>query len=199
MVFTSTDLVFDGEAAPYQEADPPNPISLYGEHKALAEAEVLARHPGAAVCRMPLMYGPSGPVNPSFLNFMLKAVAEGRELKLFTDEWRTPVSGADGARGLALALTLIMEQGACGLLHLGGTERLSRYAFGEILRRVLGRPDMALSPCLRSDVPMPAPRARDVSLDSGKARALGYAPSTVEEELGRQFAGGIEVAEASGS
>jgi dTDP-4-dehydrorhamnose reductase len=184
-VFTSTDLVFDGESAPYREADPPRPVSLYGEHKARAEAEVLSRHPGAVVCRMPLMYGESGPVNPSFLDFMLKAVVEGRALTLFTDEWRTPVSGADAARGLALALDLAMAGDFRGILHLGGRERLSRYEFGEIFLRVLGRPEVTPKACLRADVPMPAPRPRDVSLASARAFGLGYAPNSVEEELAR--------------
>lgn len=187
-LFTSTDLVFDGEAAPYREEDRPAPVSLYGEHKALAEEEVLKRHPGATVCRMPLMYGASGPCNPSFLHFMQRAVAEGRELALFTDEWRTPATGEDGARGLVLALT----RGVTGLLHLGGPERATRYEFGEIFRQVLGNPDIRLAGCLRRDVPMPAPRPRDVSLDSGRAFALGYAPSGIEEGLRRAVAQGLE-------
>ena len=36
-VFTSADLVFDGARAPYAEDDPPTPINVFGEHKALAE------------------------------------------------------------------------------------------------------------------------------------------------------------------
>ena len=189
-VFTSTDLVFDGEAAPYREGDPPRPLSVYGEHKAQAEEEVLARHPGAVVCRMPLMFGESGPANQSFLTFMLQALHEGRELKLFTDEWRTPVSGADAARGLALALELAQAKGFSDILHLGGPERLSRYEFGEIFLRVLGRTEVTPAACLRADVPMPAPRPRDVSLDSARAFGFGYAPRTVEEELGRIMAAG---------
>ncbi|MBP0035588.1 MAG: sugar nucleotide-binding protein [Roseofilum sp. Belize BBD 4] len=36
-VFTSTDLVFDGTAAPYGEADRPSPINHYGQQKVRAE------------------------------------------------------------------------------------------------------------------------------------------------------------------
>jgi dTDP-4-dehydrorhamnose reductase len=36
---------------------------------------------------------------------------------------------------------------------------------------------------LQKDVPMAAPRARDVSLDNAKAKALGYEPWSLLEEL----------------
>src|SRR5262249_48570044 len=42
LVFVSTDLVFDGEHAPYRETDSAAPLSLYGATKAEAESAVLA-------------------------------------------------------------------------------------------------------------------------------------------------------------
>ncbi|MEX0741388.1 MAG: sugar nucleotide-binding protein, partial [Phycisphaeraceae bacterium] len=33
MIFTSTDLVFDGEQGMYREEDPPNPLCVYGRTK----------------------------------------------------------------------------------------------------------------------------------------------------------------------
>src|SRR5262245_57657079 len=49
LVHLSSDVVFDGEHAPYAETDPVLPISVYGRQKAEAEAEVAAAAPGAAV------------------------------------------------------------------------------------------------------------------------------------------------------
>ncbi|MBN1309062.1 MAG: hypothetical protein JXA18_14155 [Chitinispirillaceae bacterium] len=37
--------------------------------------------------------------------------------------------------------------------------------------------------CLQSDVKMPAVRPQDVSLDSGRARSLGFIPGPMAEEL----------------
>lgn len=179
LAFTSTDLAFDGTSAPYAEQDPPSPLSVYAGHKVLAEREVLARHPGAAVCRLPLMYGEPGPHGASFLQGMLAAVRAGKVLTLFEDEFRTPVSGRDAALGLHLAL----EKGVCGLLHLGGPERLSRLAFGLLFREALAGVEVQIVAARRADLPMPAPRPRDVSLDSRKAFALGFAPRPVREEL----------------
>src|SRR5579872_5126131 len=41
LVHVSTDLVFDGEAAPYRETDAPTPLSVYGRTKAAGEAAAL--------------------------------------------------------------------------------------------------------------------------------------------------------------
>lgn len=183
-VFTSTDLVFDGEHPPYCEADPAAPVSVYGVQKAAAERAIRARHPGALICRLPLMFGDPGPAAASFLQGWLAAIETGRDLSLFTDEVRTPVSGRTAAR----AILGFVGKGE-GVLHLGGRSRLSRYDFGMLLAEILGVPAARIRPTRRGDVPTPAPRPRDVSLDSGKAYALGYDPPPLREDLRRVLVG----------
>jgi dTDP-4-dehydrorhamnose reductase len=58
LVYVSTDLVFDGEHAPYRETDEPMPGSAYGRSKRAGEDRVLAI-PRSAVARVSLLYGPS--------------------------------------------------------------------------------------------------------------------------------------------
>jgi dTDP-4-dehydrorhamnose reductase len=53
---------------------------------------------------------------------------EGKELRLFIDEFRTPVSGVTAAQGLLLALDKVRA-----IIHLGGKERISRYDFGRFI------------------------------------------------------------------
>lgn len=188
LAFTSTDLVFDGAGSLYDEDALPAPVSLYGEHKVLAEQAVLSRHPqGGLVCRLPLMYGRSEPGAACFLDGFLACARRGETLRLFEDEFRSPADAADVARGLVL----LLARGARGILHLGGPERLSRFDFGQRLKAALD--DIGLGPCLRpnlhieparqAEVPMAAPRPRDVSLASSRARALGFAPATVAQAL----------------
>jgi dTDP-4-dehydrorhamnose reductase len=178
-VFTSTDLVFDGLNPPYRESDRVSPISYYGEQKMLAESGMLARHPQTAICRMPLMFGVASPTAESFLQPFIKTLREGKELSLFIDEIRTPVSASTAANGLLLAL----EKKIAGILHLGGKERISRYDFGCLMAEVLQLPQNLLTLCQQKDVPMSAPRSPDVSLDSSKAFSLGYQPLSIREEL----------------
>jgi dTDP-4-dehydrorhamnose reductase len=176
--FTSTDLVFNGLNPPYTEESPPCPVSVYGEHKVLAEEAMFKQYPRVALCRLPLMFGFGGPVAASFMQGWAHAMREGRELKLFVDEYRTPVSAQTAARGLSLALGNVQ-----GLLHLGGRERVSRYEFGLRLRDALDLPHATITACYQKDVPMAAPRPVDVSLDSSKAYALGFRPPYLMEEL----------------
>jgi dTDP-4-dehydrorhamnose reductase len=176
--FTSTDLVFDGLNAPYKETDLVCPVNLYGEQKVMAEIGMLERYPITAVCRMPLMFGMATPTATSFIQPFIQMLKEGKELKLFIDEFRTPVSGKTAAKGLFLALEKVN-----GLIHLGGKERISRYDFGRLLVEVFQLPTDGLKACRQQDVKMAAPRPADVSFDSSKAFELGYQPLSVKEEL----------------
>ena len=177
-VFTSTDLVFDGQNPPYSETDPVSPINLYGEQKVLAEEAMRSRYPKTAICRMPLMFGEASPTAHSFIQPFLQILRHKQELRLFIDEFRTPASATSAAQGLLLALEKVQ-----GCIHLGGKERISRYEFGRLMVEVLGLSDANLQACRQQDVPMSAPRPADVSLDSFRAFSLGYEPLSLREEL----------------
>lgn len=177
-VFTSTDQVFNGVNPPYRETDPVCPISHYGEQKVKAEQGMLERYPKTAACRMPLMFGLAPAGATSFIQPFIQILREGKELSLFTDQFRTPASGKTAASGLLLAVEKVE-----GILHLGGKERVSRYEFGRLMAEVFALPQDKLKPCLQEDVQMPAPRPPDVSLNSEKALALGYQPLSLREEL----------------
>jgi dTDP-4-dehydrorhamnose reductase len=178
-VFTSTDLVFDGLNPPYRESDRVSPISYYGEQKVAAEKGMLERYPKTAICRMPLMFGAASPTASSFIQPFIKTLKAGKELSLFVDEFRTPVSASTAASGLLLAI----EKQVAGLLHLGGKESVSRYQFGRLMAEVMKLPLEKIVTCQQKDVPMSAPRSPNVSLDSSKAFALGYQPRSLREEL----------------
>lgn len=177
-VFTSTDLVFDGDHPFYQETDPVSPISIYGEQKVQAEEAMRQRYPQTIVCRMPLMFGQASPHSSSFIQGFIQSLKTGKKLSLFIDEFRTPASGVSAAKGLLMALDLQEK-----ILHLGGKERISRYEFGQLMADILQLPLENIQPCRQQDVEMSAPRPADVSLDSTKAMKLGYNPLSLREEL----------------
>ncbi len=176
-VFTSTDQVFGGDAAPYCETDAIAPVNLYGEHKALAEQGMRQRHEQVVVCRLPLLYGVV-PHRTSFIQPFIETLRAGGRLRLFVDETRTPAWGEDVAQGLLLGL-----QYPRPYLHLGGPEALTRYEMGQILVELLQGSGPQIQPCFQAEMPMSAPRPANVALDSTLAYALGYRPRSFRSVL----------------
>lgn len=178
MVFTSTDLVFDGTHAPYAETDPVSPVNAYGRQKVEAESRLRQICPDAVICRMPLMFGHAPGTSGGFLGWMIRALEKGQPIRLFTDEYRTAVDTASAARGL-----LLFTEKPAGTYHLGGRKRLSRYDMGRALAEKGEWNPSLLFPARVRDAETAAPRSPDVSLVSDKAYALGYAPADFDTAL----------------
>ena len=182
LVFTSSDMVFGGDRAPYRETDPVAPVCQYGQQKAAAEDLVLKRCPDATICRLPLMFGMSGGNRLTFDAQMIADLRRNRQVLLFRDEFRTPVDLESAAAGV-----LAMVGRAVGPLHLGGPERVSRYEMGRLVARLLGLDTSLLIPVRQREVPMGALRPPDLSLVSRKAARLGYRPRRLKDGYRRML------------
>jgi len=176
--FISTDLIFDGTNPPYTEKSPPAPLSIYGRQKAEAERRMRQAYAAMLICRMPLMFGDACAPAKSFLQPLIQTLCDNGKPKLFIDEFRTPVSAFDAARGI-----VDLVESHAGILHLGGKVVLSRYEFGLIVCRCLGLDPSTVMAANRMDVAMAAARPADVSLDSSKAFSCGFDPSPPEQAL----------------
>jgi dTDP-4-dehydrorhamnose reductase len=160
-IYVSTDLVFKGTKQWYTETDCPAPLSVYGQTKAAAERGVL-NHQHHLVLRISLLFGPSINDRPSFFHQQIESLQKGTPCSLFNDEWRSPLSLAVAAKGLLAAAASDVS----GILHLGGTERMSRLEMGQRLARVLGKDERLCKAACRDDVPAAEPRPCDTSLSS---------------------------------
>jgi dTDP-4-dehydrorhamnose reductase len=160
MVYVSTDLVFDGEHAPYAEDAPPRPASIYGKSKAGGEQAVLAGGRGLVV-RIPLLFGPSFDGKRGASDPVLAALREGREIRLFVDEWRTPLAVRDAAARL---VSLAGDETAIGIRHCPGPERLSRYDLGRRIAEEAGLDPSRIIAASRLEL-AGAPRPADCSLE----------------------------------
>lgn len=160
LVFTSTDLVFDGRGAPFAASAPVAPLSAYGLGKAAGEERV-AWH-GGRVVRLPLLFGADGAGRGATAS-LRAALAAGRRVSLYPNEYRTPLHAADAAAAL---VALVVEPDGPRLLHLPGPERVSRWELG---RRFCGEHGLDAG-CLDAVECQDALRPRDVSL-AGEWRA----------------------------
>lgn len=154
-LYVSTDLVFDGASAPYRSSDPPSPISAYGRSK--AEGEAAVRELGGLVVRLPVLFGPSHSGRQGATDMVRAALREGRELRMYENEHRTPMHAADAATA---AVDLLLERDRVGVVHARGPERVSRYELVLRFCRVHGLPQDFVHPA-RSTDPL---RPRDVSM-----------------------------------
>ena len=99
-VFFSTDLVFDGHKGNYTETDPLNPLHIYGETKAAAE-EIVLKNPRHLVVRTSINGGTSRAGDRGFNEQFKLSLQNSSGMKLFTDEFRSPVpAGGNRAGGL---------------------------------------------------------------------------------------------------
>lgn len=165
-VFLSSDQVFDGSKAWYVETDGVNPLNVYGQTKAEAE-QVVLQNPAHAVIRIALTAGTSPTRDRSFVEDMVRAVANGTRLTLFTDEFRCPIP----AGTLARALWEFVECRQPGLYHLAGSDRLSRWEIGELLAQLYPELRSKIQPGSVADYQGP-PRPPDLSMCSDKIQAL---------------------------
>lgn len=165
-VFLSSDLVFNGEKGNYVEEDAVGPLSVYAQTKAAAE-EIVRGHPRHLIVRTSLNYGHSTAGHRAFNEEIIQSWQQGRVLTFFSDEFRSPIPAEVTAR----AVWELVGRKASGVFHLGGAERLSRWAIAELLlRRHPEFRELAQKGSLK-DFQGP-PRPADTSLNSAKAQAL---------------------------
>jgi dTDP-4-dehydrorhamnose reductase len=160
LVHVSTDVVFDGEHAPYQEDSIVSPLHRYGASKAQAERAVIESGADAVIARTSLIYG-FDPLDPR-----TRATLEGKMNRLFVDEFRNPVFAGD----LADALIELSTSEYRGVLHVAGPQRLNRYEFGVKSVQALGGDWTKLVPSLTTESPLVRPR--DCTLDISRAQRV---------------------------
>jgi len=129
LIHLSTDSVFDGAHAPYDETAVPAPLNEYGRAKAAAEA-VVAGHPDAVIVRTSLIYGLEEMDNGTA--WMAEALRAGRPVMLFTNQRRNPVWVETLGRAcLELAGPARSSAGAYrGVLNVAGRQVMTRAEFG---------------------------------------------------------------------
>jgi dTDP-4-dehydrorhamnose reductase len=181
LVFCSTDTVFDGEHAPYSEADVPGPANLYAETKVEAERLVSQLGGQAVIARLSLVVGlPVLGAGNSFLARMIAALNQGRPVAFPGHEVRTPLDVITAGRSL---LELAAADHS-GIYHLAGHSRVSRLEMARAIARRLGFPQDLILDQGPATTPGRAPRPRDVSLDNRKACTLLNTPmQTLDEGL----------------
>lgn len=184
-IYLSTDFVFDGEKGNYSEEDETKPISLYGFTKMQSEAMVQTSDVPFAIVRTCLVYGNllSGKRN-NIISWVKENLEQGKNIKVVTDQLRTPTYVEDLAKGILL----IIQQKAEGIFHISGKDRLSPY---DIAVKTAGWFNLDKNLIEKADAAtfkQPGRRPLKTGFVIEKARReLGYEPMSFDEAL-RKFA-----------
>ncbi|MGP3756943.1 SDR family oxidoreductase [Streptomyces sp. IBSNAI001] len=162
LVHVSSDAVFSGTRARYDEACLPDPVTPYGAAKAAAETGIRLLAPDAVIARTSLIIGG---IQSEHVRLVHELAAGSRTGALFTDDVRCPVHVDD----LAAALLELAFTDACGVHHLAGADAVSRYGLGVLVAQRDGLDASRLPEGLRATTGLPG--ALDVRLDSRATQA----------------------------
>lgn len=122
LIHLSTDSIFAGDAAPYDETAVPTPVNAYGRAKADAEA-IVRQHPNSIIVRTSLIYGLDSMDHGT--QWMANALAQGQPVTLFSNQIRNPV----WVNSLCTAILELAENSCTGILNVAGRQALSRADF----------------------------------------------------------------------
>ncbi len=181
LVHVSTDFIFDGTAGPYDETAEGNPISFYGWSKLAAESVV--RHSGIswAIARTVLVYGIAHDMSRSnIILWVKKSLEDGKNIKVVTDQWRSPTLAEDLAKGCYL----IADQRAEGIFNISGKEVLTPYEMAIKTADYFGLDKSLIAQADGSTFKQTARRPPRTGFRLDKAQTvLGYDPHSFEEGI----------------
>ena len=122
LIHLSTDSIFKGDAAPYDESAPPNPVNAYGFAKADAET-IVQQHSNHAIVRTSLIYGLQ--IMDRGTEWMAQSLAEGKPVTLFDNQVRNPV----WVDSLCHACLELCTHTFTGILNVAGQQVMTRAEF----------------------------------------------------------------------
>lgn len=171
ILFFSTDFVFDGKKkGPYEESDPPNPVSVYGETKLLGERYVSLKGKQFVILRASWVFGVHG---DNFPQKILRQAEAGKTIRVVSDEFGNPTYTWDLAGAVEEVLGLIQKgffrQGN-QTYHVTNEGTVSRFDFARAILKGRNCPDGLLLPVLRSEVRYPAARPQNSALSTEKIK-----------------------------
>jgi dTDP-4-dehydrorhamnose reductase len=154
LVHLSTDVVFDGDSAPYVESDPVAPVNEYGRWKVAAERAATDEVADACITRTSLVVDLALPDRSTAA--LLDTVRGGGAPSLFVDEVRCPIRAVDLAATL-WALVALDRRDRAGVWHLPGPEAMSRWELGTRLLAAAGLGSASVVAASSRDHPEPRP------------------------------------------
>ncbi len=180
LIYISTDLVYAGyRGSMLNENSKLIPASLYAETKLMAEVKIKETFDNFIILRQALLFGLSKYNSNNYFQFMFESLKNGNKIKVFTDQFRTPISVLESARAIE---ELIKKDIKSETINLGGKERASRVELAELLCEVAEFDKNLLQKINMSDIPNYI-GVKDVSLNTDKLSTFGIKIKSLEDSV----------------
>lgn len=141
-LFVSSDAVFGDTDMERFEKSPSNPTSVYGKTKLKAEHIIQQLSSNYIILRTTIVG--FSPKRTSLTDWIIKSAKSNENLKLFDDVYFNPISIFD----LSLEIEYLIknfENTSNQILHVNGSEKITKYQFGELLVKKLRMPTTNIS------------------------------------------------------
>lgn len=173
LIYTSTDVVYAGYRGSMLKEDAKLiPISLYSETKLMGEIKIRETFQNYLILRIPLQVGLC--LGSTLNNFhrLYNNLKTGNPAKLFTDQYRTPLTLHETAR----IIREFIEKKITGeIINIAGDERVNRFEIGGLLCESAGF-DMKLLIPVTMDEGGALYKVADVSMNNDKMKSYGIYP-----------------------
>jgi len=180
LIYTSTDLVYAGYRGSMLKEDAKLvPITLYAETKLMGEIKIQNTFENYIILRTALLFGLGMNHSTNQFHKMFNDLKQNKQVKLFTDQFRTPLSLKEAAR---IINNLLNKEITPEIINFGGTERVSRYELGEKLCEIFGFDKNLLVKIRMEDIPNIV-KVEDVSMNTEKLQLLGVNQKSIDEMI----------------
>ena len=171
LIHFSTDCVFDGHKhGPWTEADPTNPLSVYGASKLAGEQAVQQHCNKHLIFRVSWVFSEFG---HNFVKTMLQLGSSREQLRVVNDQFGKPTCAREIARVVLNILPKLRNQ--WGVYHLAQPEVISWHGFAQAVFNTAKNHQMATKLVVKevlsipsSGYPTPAERPANSALDTTK-------------------------------
>ena len=131
------------------------------------------------ILRTALLFGFGINHSKNHFHQMHKDLQQGKSVKLFTDQFRSPLSLIEAARILN---EIVSSDIKSEIINFSGLERVSRYKLGERLCDIAKFDKNLLTKITMDDVPG-IQKVEDVSMNTYKLQSFGFKQKTLDEMI----------------
>jgi len=162
LIFISSDAVFPDGLHLATVNDKTSPENVYGKSKEAGEIAIQNSGEQHLVVRTTIVGKNINSVAKGFVEWIISSVNDGNVITLFDDTLFTPIT----IWHLADELEWIINNEISGVVHVVGSESISKYQFGIRICELLGLDTNLIQKGSINDVNFQAKRSKDQTMDS---------------------------------